>query len=118
MRVISSLVIVAGIVTTFAWALNRLVAMTSLAIVAVVVAVALTGVAFAVPQQVLAYRHHHNHNSIKVDQQISQANVCTGASSADTGTDDSSADHSLDEEAPPAPTVCLNTANNTANVHG
>jgi hypothetical protein len=41
---------------------------TSLAIVAIVAAVALTGVAFAVPQQVLAYRHHHNSNSIKVDQ--------------------------------------------------
>ena len=56
---------------------------TSLAIVAIVAALALTGVAFAVPQQVLAYRHHHNHNSnsIKVDQQISQANFCNGTSS-------------------------------------
>jgi hypothetical protein len=32
---------------------------------------------FAAPQQALAY-HHHNHNKdIKVDQQISQANLCT-----------------------------------------
>jgi hypothetical protein len=93
---------------------------TSLAIVAIVAAMALTAVAFAIPQQALAYRHHNNHNSnsIKVDQQISQANVCTGASSADTGPDDSSANQPLDEEAPPAPTVCLNTANNTANIHG
>jgi len=91
---------------------------TTLAIIAIVAALALSGVAFAVPQQVLAYKHHHNHNSIKVDQQTSQANVCTGASSADTGTDDSSTDHALDEEAPLPPTVCLNTANNTANIHG
>jgi hypothetical protein len=90
------------------------------AIVAIVAALALTGVTFAIPQQVLAYRHHNNHNSnsIRVDQQISQANVCTGSSSADTGTDDSSTDHALDEEAPPAPTVCLNNANSTANIHG
>ena len=26
--------------------------------------------------------------------------------------------HALDEEAPLPPTVCLNTANNTANIHG
>jgi hypothetical protein len=91
---------------------------TTLAIIAIVAALALSGVAFAVPQQVLAYKHHNNHNSIKVDQQTSQANVCSGASSADTGTDDSSTDHALDEEAPLRPTVCLNTANNTANIHG
>jgi hypothetical protein len=44
------------------------------AIVAIVAALALTGVTFAIPQQVLAYRHHNNHNSnsIRVDQQISQ----------------------------------------------
>ena len=92
----------------------------TLAIAAIVAAVALTAVVvFAIPQQALAYRHHHNSStSIKVDQQTSQANVCTGASSADTGTDDSSTDHALDEEAPLPPTVCLNTANNTANIHG
>jgi len=92
----------------------------TLAIAAIVAAVALTAVVvFAIPQQALAYRHHHNSStSIKVDQQTSQANVCTGASSADIGTDDSSTDHALDEEAPLPPTVCLNTANNTANIHG
>jgi uncharacterized protein HemX len=90
---------------------------TLLAIVAIVAALALTGVAFAVPQQVLAYRHHNNHNSnsIKVDQQTSQQNSCIG-SSADTRTDENS---TLPEtEEPLSPTVCLNTANNTADIHG
>jgi hypothetical protein len=56
---------------------------TTLAVAAIVAAVALTGVAFAIPQQALAYgHHHHNHhsNSIKVDQQANQLNFCdTGA---------------------------------------
>jgi hypothetical protein len=94
---------------------------TSLAIVAIVAALALTGVAFAVPQQVLAYRHHHNHNSnsIKVDQQISQANVCTGAAPADSEEMESTQTESQEtEEAASAPTICLNNANNTANIHG
>ncbi len=55
----------------------------TLAIVAIVAAMKLTAVAFAIPQQALAYRHHNNHNnhnnSIKVDQQINQLNNCTGA---------------------------------------
>ena len=55
----------------------------TLAIVDVVAAMTLTAVAFAIPQQALAYRHHNNHNnhnnSIKVDQQINQLNNCTGA---------------------------------------
>ncbi|MGB6673872.1 MAG: hypothetical protein WBE34_15685 [Candidatus Nitrosopolaris sp.] len=53
---------------------------TTLAIAAIVAALALTGVAFAIPQQALAGGHHHNHNnnnSIKVDQQINQLNNCT-----------------------------------------
>ena len=55
----------------------------TLAIVAVVAAMTLTAVAFAIPQQALAYRHHNNHNnnhknSIKVDQQVNQQNSCTG----------------------------------------
>jgi len=54
----------------------------SLAMAAIVSAIALTGVAFAIPQQALAYGHHHNHhgNSIEVDQQVTQQNSCdTGA---------------------------------------
>jgi hypothetical protein len=52
----------------------------TLAITAVVAAATLATVAFAVPQQVMAYRHHHdnhNNNRIKVDQQINQENNCT-----------------------------------------
>jgi hypothetical protein len=52
----------------------------TLGIVAFVAAMTLTSVAFAIPQQALAYRHHtHNHNSLKVDQQINQLNNCTVA---------------------------------------
>jgi len=91
----------------------------TLAIVAVVAAMTLTAVAFAIPQQALAYKHHHNNhkNSIKVDQLVNQLNSCTGTSSADTGTDDSSTDHLFDEEAPPPPTACLNSGTNTADIH-
>ena len=56
----------------------------TLAITAIVAAAALATIAFAVPQQVMAYRHHHHHNdnhkSIKVDQQVNQENQCTGQS--------------------------------------
>ena len=57
----------------------------TIGIVAIVAAMALTGVAFAIPQQALAgghqYKHNnHNSNSIKVDQQINQANFCNGTS--------------------------------------
>ena len=51
----------------------------TLAIVAIVAATTLTAVAFAIPQQALAYKHHHhNNNHIKVDQQVNQQNECTG----------------------------------------
>ncbi len=51
----------------------------TLGIVAIVAAMTLTAVAFAIPQQALAYRHHNHNNSIKVDQQINQLNNCTRA---------------------------------------
>ena len=68
---------------------------TTLAIAAIVAAVAITAVAFAIPQQALAYGHHNhnNGNSIKVSQDIGQTNVCSNQ------------------------TVCLNTANNSAEIH-
>ena len=67
---------------------------TTLALAAIVAAVAVTGVAFAVPQQALAGgHHHHNGNSIKVSQDISQANFCTNSS------------------------FCLNDGSNDADVH-
>jgi hypothetical protein len=66
---------------------------TTLAIAAIVAAVALTAVAFAIPQQALAYGHHnHNSNSIRVDQNTTQLNLC---------------DQSL----------CANQADNSADIH-
>ena len=90
----------------------------TLAIAAIVAAVALTGVVFAIPQQALANKHHHNSStSIKVDQQISQANVCTGAPLAD-GEDEESGSEHLETEETASATICLNTGNNTADIHG
>jgi len=67
---------------------------TTLALAAIVAAVAVTGVAFVVPQQALAGgHHHHNGNSIRVSQDISQANLCTNSS------------------------FCLNDGSNDADVH-
>jgi hypothetical protein len=67
---------------------------TPLAFAAIVAAGAITGVALAVPQQALTEGTHHNHvNSIKVDQQTDQANVCTNSS------------------------FCLNDGSNDAEVH-
>jgi hypothetical protein len=68
----------------------------TLAIAAIVVAVAMTGIAFAIPQQALAGGHHHhnnNNNSIKVDQNTTQLNFC------DNGA------------------FCHNEANNSADIH-
>ena len=101
----------------------------TLAIVAVVTAMTLTAVAFAIPQQALAYRHHNNHNnhnnhknSIKVDQQVNQQNSCTGVSvlppmmrsteglsgnGFPNGSDGSSV----------SGTVCLNSGNNSVDIH-
>jgi hypothetical protein len=54
----------------------------TLAIAAIIAAAALATTAFTVPQQVMAYKHNHhnNHNDIKVDQQINQANFCANRS--------------------------------------
>ena len=84
----------------------------TLAIVAIVAATALTAIPFAVPQQALAGGHHHKHNSnsIKVDQQISQANFCNGTSPATTTT-------ATMAPAPPAPsTTCVNLGDNQADI--
>jgi hypothetical protein len=78
------------------------------AIVAIVAAGVLTAAAFAIPQQALAYRHHHNnHNSIKVDQQINQLNQCTGVPLDNIKTLDSTG----------SGTVCVNQADNSADIH-
>jgi hypothetical protein len=66
----------------------------TLGIAVIVAAVAITAIGFAAPQQVLAhYSHHHNNNGgIDVNQQTNQANIC-------------------DNQA-----LCLNNANNTADI--
>jgi hypothetical protein len=66
---------------------------TTLAIAAIVVAVAITAVAFTVPQQALAHYGHNHSNSIKVNQQIDQLNACTNSS------------------------FCVNGASNNADIH-
>ncbi len=67
---------------------------TTLAIAGIVAAVAITAVGFAIPQQALAHYGHHNHNSnsITVDQNTTQVNLC---------------DQSL----------CANQADNSADIH-
>ena len=85
----------------------------TLGIVAIVAAMTLTAVGFAIPQQALAYRHHNhnNHNnSIKVDQQINQLNNCTGAPQEK--------DHMGSATVPSSSsTVCLNSGDNSADIH-
>jgi predicted phosphodiesterase len=56
----------------------------TLALAAIVAAVAITAVGFAVPQQALAYGHHHS-NSIKVSQDISQLNACSNSTCVNSG---------------------------------
>jgi hypothetical protein len=81
----------------------------TLGLVAIVAAMTLTAVAFAVPQQALAYKHHNhnNSNSIKVDQQINQLNECTGVPLDNIKTLDNTG----------SSTVCLNQADNSADIH-
>jgi len=76
---------------------------TTLAIASLVATMALTAATFTIPQQAFAGGHHHHNNSIKVDQQINQLNECSGS--------------------PPEPrlvspglTVCLNQADNNADI--
>ncbi|HET7149188.1 MAG TPA: hypothetical protein VFI73_11890 [Candidatus Nitrosopolaris sp.] len=79
------------------------------AIVAIVAAMTLTAVAFAIPQQALAYKHHNNHkNSIKVDQQINQLNQCTGVPLDNIRT------LSVEQS---SGTLCVNQGNNSADIH-
>ncbi len=95
---------------------------TTLAIAAIVAAAALSGVAFAIPQQVMAggyygHRHHnndHNRNGIRVDQQVNQLNSCNTTipllqerelAAAQGGGSGSG-------------TTCLNFGSNSADIHG
>jgi predicted metal-binding membrane protein len=66
----------------------------TLPIAAIVTAavVVMTAIAFAIPQQALAHYGHHSHNgnSIKVDQNTTQVNLCDHALCANQA--DNSAD--------------------------
>ena len=67
---------------------------TTLAIAAFVAGLAMTAAAFALPQQAIAHYGHHHHfsNSIDVNQNVSQANLCSTS-------------------------LCVNDANNSAEIH-
>ncbi|MDP9287895.1 MAG: hypothetical protein M3P08_06810 [Thermoproteota archaeon] len=86
---------------------------TTLAIVAIVAATALTAIPFALPQQALAGGNHYKHNdhnsNIKVDQQINQQNTCNSTQT---------------REFPPgladrgnSSTTCVNIGDNSADIH-
>jgi hypothetical protein len=96
----------------------------TLAIVAVVAAMTLTAVAFAIPQQALAYRHHNNHNnnhknSIKVDQQVNQQNSCTGVPVMRDGATLGVSTLSFTTSPPGSDsgTFCLNSGDNSVDIH-
>ena len=101
----------------------------TLAIVAVVAAMTLTAVAFAIPQQALAYRHHNNNNnnhknSIKVDQQVNQQNSCTGVQvqpDMKPGNNSNSIAgngmHTGGSGGSSSDTVCLNFGDNSSDIH-
>jgi hypothetical protein len=95
---------------------------TTLVVAAIVAAAALTGVAFAIPQQVMAggygHRHHnnnHNANSIRVNQAINQLNDCNGTSSAPDHVTPGLATDNLGSG---SGTFCLNIGSNSADIHG
>jgi hypothetical protein len=54
---------------------------TMLVLTSIVAAIIVTGIAaMTIPQQALAGGHHHHSNGVKVDQNTSQINVCSGPS--------------------------------------
>jgi hypothetical protein len=88
----------------------------TLGIVAIVAAMTLTAVGFAIPQQALAYRHHNNHNnhnnSIKVDQQVNQLNQCT--TPPPPPKEETLSSSVMDGS---SSTVCINSGDNSADIH-
>ena len=84
----------------------------TLAITAIVAAAALATVSFAVPQQLMAggHKHHNNNNSIKVDQQVNQANVCSGQSP------EVLMKAAVQQPPPGSNTICVNEGSNSADI--
>ena len=99
---------------------------TTLVVAAIVAAAALTGVAFAIPQQVMAggyygHRHHnnnHNGNSISVNQTISQLNACstTSPSPPDNVLSKDTQTGGGNQGGSGSSTVCLNSGDNNADI--
>jgi hypothetical protein len=90
-----------------------------LAIAVIVAATALTPIPFAVPQQALAAGHHykhnnHNSNSIKVDQQINQANFCNGTRPSPLRQPQPS--DAVQSSSSSSSTTCVNIGDNQADV--
>jgi hypothetical protein len=86
-----------------------------MALAAIIAAVAVTAIGFAIPQQVLAGGHHHN-DGIKVNSQISQLNNCTGPAPPDSEDEEAGAEENAAAEEVSSPTVCLNIGTNTADI--
>ncbi len=85
----------------------------TLAITAIVAAAALASVAFAAPQ-VMAHRYnHHNSNGIKVDQQVNQANVCSGQQPESAAT---AVNTTVLASTSSPSTLCLNVGSNSADI--
>jgi hypothetical protein len=97
----------------------------TLAIVAIVAAMTLTTVVFAVPQQASAYRHHNHYNQnniLKVDQQVNQQNSCTGIPVVTPEltpgvTTISLTGGSVSDGSSISGTVCLNSGDNSVDIH-
>jgi hypothetical protein len=100
---------------------------TILVVAAIVTAAALTGVAFAIPQQVMAggyygHRHHnnnHNGNSIRVNQAVNQLNSCSSTSSSPPvmARSPNVAQNGGDLGGSGSGTLCLNIGSNSADIH-
>jgi len=63
----------------------------TLGIAAIIAVIAVTAIGYAVPQQAFAHKHYNHNNGVKVDQSIGQLNACSSA-------------------------ICVNDANNTADI--
>jgi hypothetical protein len=96
----------------------------TLAIAAIVAATALTAIPFAIPQQALAggnhYKHNNQNSNIKVDQQINQQNTCSTTQTREGPP--GLADNAVVRNGPPgldtgSSTVCLNSGDNSADIH-
>jgi len=103
--------------------------------ISVIAAVAIAIGAMMVPGAPLAFayhhhhHHHHHHNSVKIHQEISQANVCSDSSCSNDASNSASVDlphhssnhvhisQSIDQANLCSDSTCSNSASNDASVH-